>query len=322
MYYIDHELQLKETQKPIPKDNEVLIRICAFGINRPDIYQRKGQYPAPKDASPILGLEVAGIVEHAPSSSSFKKGDAVMALTHGGGYAEYVCVDTRHCLPKPQSLSFAEAAALPETLFTVWANLYVDNHLPKGAIVLIHAGSSGIGSIAIQIAKYWQCKVITTCAGNKIDFCQQLGADLVINRETQDFVAITKKAFGGADYILDMLGGGYMERNIATLKPKGRLININYMLGANIELNFMPIMLKRLIITASTLRSRSTEEKAEIAQSIQKYLMQAIEAREIIPIIDKYFKASDIENAHQYMESNQHKGKIVAIWPEYLTKVE
>ena len=317
-------LLVGETSSPTPKANEIKIRIIAAGVNRPDIVQRQGLYPAPEGASPILGLEVAGLVESIGEDvnpEQWKPGDRVCALTNGGGYAEFVTVPHGQCLPIPDGLNFAQAAALPETFFTVWSNLFDRGGLQSGDNVLIHGGSSGIGTTAIQLARCFGARVFTTTSSNeKCEACIKLGADLAINYQQQDFVDAVKEATDGkgADIILDIVGGEYIQKNIKAAAKDGRIINIAFLHGSKVEVNFMPVMLKRLQLTGSTLRSQSETAKAAIAQKLQKQVWPILERGEMKPLIDSTYPLHKVKQAHQYMESNQHIGKIVLIVDDHI----
>lgn len=300
---------------PTPSDYEVLIKIEAAGINRPDIMQRKGLYPPPMGASHILGLECAGTVEEIGKNvSSWKVGDKVCALLNGGGYAEHATAHEGCCLPVPNLLSFEEAAALPETFFTVWSNIIDRANLKSGETFLVHGGTSGIGTAAIQIAKAYGAKVITTSGSDeKCDFCRDLGASLAINYKTQDFLKKTLEFTDGkgADVILDIVAGDYMAKNIKALNEDGRLVIIAVQSGPKVELNVLPIMLKRLTVTGSTLRARDNKFKSDIAIALKKNIWPLIEKGKIKPVLDKIFSIDEVQNAHNYLEAGNHIGKVV-----------
>lgn len=302
---------------PVPhcNDDEVLIRVMAAGVNRPDVLQRRGLYPPPKGASPLLGLEVAGeVVACGAGVTQWKDGDLVCALCNGGGYAEYVNVPAGQCLPVPSGLSPLEAASLPETFFTVWSNVVDRGQLKAGESLLVHGGSSGIGITAIQLASALGAKVFTTAGSReKCDACLELGADHAINYREQDFVTEieTLTAGAGVDVILDMVGGDYIEKNIRCAANDGRIINIAYLRGPRAEVNFMPIMLKRLTLTGSTLRPQSLEYKTSIANALKQQVWPLIESGTIKPVIDSQFTLQQAGAAHQRMESSQHIGKIM-----------
>jgi putative PIG3 family NAD(P)H quinone oxidoreductase len=308
-------LVITEGKVPEISPDEVLIQVVAAGINRPDIIQRSGNYPAPKDASPILGLEVAGEITAIGSNvSTLKVGDQVCALTNGGGYAEFVAVPEAQCLPVPIGLTMVEAAALPETAFTVWSNVFDRAALKAGESFLIHGGSSGIGTTAIQFAKVMGASVFTTAGStDKCNTCRELGADIAINYHETDFLEALKEATNkkGVDVILDMVGGDYIQKNLKLAALEGRIINIAYLQGPVAKVNFLPIMLKRLTVSGSTLRPQSPEVKAKIAQQLLKHIWPFYADQTIKPVIAKVFPFDKVSDAHRLMESNQHIGKIV-----------
>lgn len=308
-------LQVTERPDPATGEGEVLVRVKAAGINRPDVVQRKGLYPPPPGASDIPGLEIAGVVEQTGAGvTSLQSGDAVCALVPGGGYAELCTAPVQTCLPVPDGLSFVEAAALPETYFTVWSNLFDRAGLASGETVLVHGGSSGIGSTAIQLAKAFGARVITTAGSDeKLDFCQSLGADLTINYRTQDFEKQTMDFTGGSgvDVVLDMVGGEYVAKNIGCLAPDGRHVSIAFLAGPKVELNMLPVMLKRLTLTGSTLRPRDNEFKGRIAASLQSQVWPLIEKGAVRPVIDTVLPLEKAAEGHRLMESSGHMGKIV-----------
>jgi putative PIG3 family NAD(P)H quinone oxidoreductase len=277
--------------------------------------QRSGSYPPPPGASPIVGLEVAGRISAiAPDVKQWKVGDVVCALTPGGGYAEYCAVPAPHCLPIPKGLSVKEAAALPENFFTVWTNVFDRGRLQAGETILIHGGSSGIGLTAIQLAKTFGATVYTT-VGNKekVDFCRKIGADAAINYREQDFVAevaqLTDKK--GVELILDMVGGPYIEKNLKSLALEGRLVQIAFLQPSKVELDCLPIMIKRLTVTGSTLRPRTVAQKAAIAQDLLKKVWPLLESGKVKPVIHDTFPLKDAKLAHELMESSKHIGKIM-----------
>ncbi|MGI4021090.1 MAG: NAD(P)H-quinone oxidoreductase [Janthinobacterium lividum] len=305
-------LQIQEQGKPQPKPNEVLIAVKAAGVNRPDVFQRKGSYPPPPDAPrDIPGLEVAGIVAELGSEvTQWKIGDEVCALLGGGGYAKFAVVDARHCLPVPAGWSFAEAASLPETVFTVWQNVFQRGSLKSGETFLVHGGSSGIGITAIQLAKAFGAEVYATAGSDdKCKACENLGAKRSINYKKEDFDEVLKDI--GVDVILDMIGGDYIPKNIKILKPDGRLVYINAMKGGKVEIDVSVIMQKRLTLTGSTLRNRDAVFKAQLSAAILENVWPVLEAGKFKPIIYKTFKLEDAAAAHQLMESSKHIGKIV-----------
>lgn len=300
---------------PACADDEVLIRVHAAGVNRPDVLQRMGLYPPPPDASPLLGLEVAGeVVARGSAVSQWQPGDRVCALTNGGGYASYATAPAGQCLPIPAGLSMVEAASLPETLFTVWSNIIERARFRAGESLLVHGGSSGIGVTAIQLAKALGATVFTTAGSDqKCEACVALGADLAINYRHEDFVAVIRShtADRGVDIILDMVGGDYIQRNISVAALEGRIVNIAYLDGPKATVNFMPVMLKRLTLTGSTLRPQSKACKAAIAVALREKAWPLIEAGQFRPVVCKTFPLAAVADAHQLMESNQHIGKIV-----------
>ncbi|OPL12877.1 MAG: NAD(P)H-quinone oxidoreductase [delta proteobacterium MLS_D] len=322
MRYIDMEkpggpevLVPREVERPVPGPGEVLIRVIAAGVNRPDILQRQGHYPPPPGASPILGLEVAGYVEATGSGRRrWHSGDPVCALTNGGGYAEYVVVPETQCLTVPGRLSMEEAAALPETCFTVWSNVFDRGHLKEGESFLVHGGAGGIGTMAIQAARVFGARVFATAGGDeKCRACERLGAEIAVNYRKEDFVDLLRDATGGkgVDVILDMVGGDYIQRNIRLASMDGRIVSIAFLRGSRAEVDFMRVMMKRLTLTGSTLRSRSSAEKARIARLLSRHLWPRVEAGEIRPVMAARFPLAAAADAHRLMESGGHIGKIV-----------
>jgi len=308
---------LKPGKRPMPAigAEEVLIKVAAAGINRPDVLQRSGNYTPPPGASDLPGLEVAGIVVAIGSGvQDWKIGDPVMALVSGGGYAEYCAAPAPQCLAVPKGFSLIEAAAVPETFFTVWTNVFDRGRLKAGETFLIHGGSSGIGTTAIQLAHQFGAKVITTVGGaDKAEACRKLGADLVINYRELDFVEAVMKSTDkkGADLILDMVGGDYINRNLACLAVDGRLVQIAFLQGAKAEINLSHVMMKRQTITGSTLRPRSVAQKGEIAAALKNHVLPLFEAGKAKPVIFKTLKLTEAAEAHRLMESSAHIGKIV-----------
>lgn len=308
---------LELAQRPIPEPaaHQVLIKVAAAGVNRPDIMQRKGLYPPPVGASDILGLEVAGTVVVLGSAvTNLNIGDTVCALVTGGGYVEYCLATATLCLPIPDGLTFVQAAALPETFFTVWSNVFDRAQLLQGETLLVHGGSSGIGTTAIQLATAFGAKVIVTAGSQeKCARCLELGASVAINYREHDFVeavlhATEKK---GVNVILDMMGGDYLPRNLECLAFDGRLVQIALQNGVKAHINLLPILLKRLTLTGSTLRARDDEFKARIAQQLYKNVWPLLATGQIKPIIHTTFSLADAANAHALMESSQHIGKII-----------
>lgn len=309
---------LKPTERPTPQcqPNEVLIKVMAAGINRPDVFQRKGRYPPPAGAPvDIPGLEVAGIItEIGKNVTRWKAGDKVCALVVGGGYAEYCTAPEGQCLPIPENLNYTEAASLPETFFTVWSNVFDRAKLQPGETLLVHGGSSGIGVAAIQMAKALGSTVYVTAGSDeKCQFCEQLGADKAINYKTSDFKEEIKKLTDGkgVNVILDIIGCSYMPGNIDSLAIEGRLVMINAMQGREVQLDLGKVMAKRLIITGSMLRSREITFKAAIAQNLEQKIWPLISAGKIKPIVYKTFSTEEAAEAHKLMESSTHTGKIV-----------
>jgi putative PIG3 family NAD(P)H quinone oxidoreductase len=303
--------------RPVPPlgPAEVLVRVAAAGVNRPDVMQRMGLYPPPKGASDIPGLEIAGeIVAVASDVKRWRVGDKVTALVAGGGYAEYCPVAESNALPVPERLGMVEAAAIPETFFTVWHNVFERGALKAGETLLVHGGSSGIGTTAIQLAKAFGARVITTAGSpEKCEACRKLGADVAINYRAEDFVAVTKEQTGGkgAELILDMVGGDYIERNYEAAAVEGRVVQIAFQGSAKATVNFMRVMLKRLTHTGSTLRARSVADKAAIARAIEDKVWPLIAAGRVKPVIYQTFPLTEAAAAHALMESSQHIGKIV-----------
>ena len=300
---------------PAIADDEVLIAVAAAGVNRPDVIQRMGLYPAPPGASDLPGLEVAGTIAEAGSAvESFKKGDKVCALVNGGGYAEYVNVPAGQCLPIPDQLSFVEAASLPETFFTVWSNVFERAALAAGETFLVHGGSSGIGVSAIQMAVAQGATVFATAgSAEKCAACEKLGAAFAVNYKTDDFVEEIKEftAGRGVDVILDMVGGDYIQKNIRLAAVDGRIANINFQNGFEASVNFASVLTKRLTLSASTLRPRSTDYKASVASALKAHIWPKIAAGNIVPVISQVFPLVEASAAHALMESSAHIGKII-----------
>lgn len=309
------KLEVREKDIPIPGRNEILIKVRAAGINRPDVAQRMGKYPPPEGAPPdIPGLEVSGIVHQLGEGvKNWEVGDHVCALVAGGGYAEYVVAPDEQCLTLPEGVALEEAAALPETFFTVWNNVFDIGKFKSGETLLVHGGSSGIGVAAIQMIKAHGGKVwITAGTDEKCDFCRGLGADLAINYKKQDFEEVIKNAFegGGADIILDMVGGEYTEKNIRILKNKGRLVMINAMLGRMGKIDLLRVMTQQLVITGSTLRPQSIAYKGRIAKKLMSEVWPLF-PDDIKPVVFKAFPFEEASKAHELMESSKHIGKIL-----------
>ena len=303
---------LQETTRdtPKPEAGEVVIKVAYAGVNRPDALQRAGAYDPPPGASDLPGLECAGEVVAAGEGAGLSIGDRVCALLPGGGYAEYVCTPAAHCLPIPKGLSLKEAAALPETYFTVWTNVFDRGRLQGGEVFLIHGGSSGIGTTAIQLATEFGARVFATAGtAEKCKACEDLGAERAINYRDEDFVAVMKDA-GGADLVLDMVGGDYIAKNIKLLKMDGRLVMIAFLGGPKAELNFAPVMVKRLTVTGSTLRPQSDNAKAAIAMALRDHVWPLLDAGRVRPVMDEEFDLADAARAHARMEASDHIGKI------------
>jgi NADPH:quinone reductase len=309
--------QLRLTTRPMPEpgDGEVLIRVAAAGVNRPDVAQRQGHYPPPPGASDLPGLEVAGTVTTlGPNVTGISVGDEVTALLSGGGYAEYATAAAPLCLPIPAGLSMTEAAALPETYFTVWTNLFERGGCKTGDNVLIHGGTSGIGTTAIQLAAAFGARVFATAGTHaKARFCESLGAARGIDYRTEDFVEIVKSATDGkgADLILDMVAGTYVQRNIEAAAVEGRIVVIAVLGGARAEIMMNKIMVKRLTLTGSTLRPRTIAQKAAVAEGVRRNVWPLLAARRVRPIIHATFPLAEAAEAHRLMETSNHIGKIM-----------
>ncbi|MBI1384018.1 MAG: zinc-binding dehydrogenase [Rhizobiales bacterium] len=306
-------LRLAERPLPAVGRNEVLIRVIAAGVNRPDVLQRRGLYPAPPGHSDLPGLEVAGeIVAVGEAVSRWSRGARVVALTNGGGYAEYCAVDAGAVLPMPAGLSALEAALLPETVFTVWHNVFERGALQPGGWLLVHGGSSGIGTTAIQMAVGLGAKVIATAgSAEKCAACTRLGAVRAVNYREEDFVAVVKELTGqGVDVVLDMVGGDYVARNIRATANDGRIVQIAFLEGSKVTIDLMPVMLKRLTLTGSTLRARTAEVKAGIAHMVERRVWPMVAEGRLTPLVDSQFALADAAKAHARMEGGAHIGKI------------
>jgi len=305
-------LQPTTRPRPTPRAGEVVIRLAYAGVNRPDALQRAGLYAPPPTASDLPGLEGAGeIVALGAGVSGWALGDQVCALLPGGGYADYVATPAAHCLPVPHGLSLKQAACLPETFFTVWSNVFQRGGLRAGERFLVHGGSSGIGTTAIQLAHTFGARVFTTAgSAEKCRVCEELGAERAINYHDEDFTEVLS-AEGGADLILDMVGGDYLPRNVKALADDGRLVQIAFLQGPKIELNFSQVMMRRLTITGSTLRPQSDLAKARIAEALRAHVWPLLEAGRIAPVMDSEFPLTEAAAAHARMESSGHIGKIV-----------
>ncbi len=305
-------LTLADVPTPEPAHGQVRIKVAYAGVNRPDALQRAGLYNPPKGASPLPGLEASGTISAVGAGvTDWVIGDQVCALLPGGGYAQEVVAPAAHCLPIPNGLSLKQAACLPETFFTVWSNVFMRGGLKAGERFLVHGGSSGIGTTAIQLASAFGARVFTTAgADEKCTACLALGAEIAVNYRNEDFVEMMK-AHGGAHLILDMVGGDYLPRNVRALADDGRLVQIAFLQGPKIELNFAQMMMRRLTITGSTLRPQSDLAKAEIAQQLRRHVWPLLEAGKVTPVMDQEFLLADAAAAHSRMESSAHIGKIV-----------
>ena len=310
-----HHLSIAVGPVPTPKAGEVLIRVHSAGINRADLLQRQGLYPPPQDASPIMGLEVAGtVLAIGPNAGTLQVGDRVCALTHGGGYAEYAVAPIGQCMPIPTGFSKGEAAALPEALLTIWHNLYQRAGLQVGEKVLIHGGASGMGSMGVMICSSLGAEVYTTAGSDeKCRALEARGATRAINYKTEDFeTVLTELGLNNRiDVILDMIGGAYIQKNINLAAPEGRIVNIAYMNGFKAEVNFAPLLMKRLTMTGSTLRAQTFAQKAVMVEQIMARVFPLLESGEIKPLIDSIYPLEQVEQAHGHMQSGQHMGKIV-----------
>jgi putative PIG3 family NAD(P)H quinone oxidoreductase len=308
-------LSIGQTQVPRPRRGEVLIRVAYAGLNRPDCLQRAGGYPPPPDASPIIGLEVAGtVVALGDGVEEWRAGDSVCALTPGGGYAEYCTTPAANCLPVPHGLSLLEAASLPENYFTVWHNVFERGALREGETLLVHGGSSGIGLTAIQLAKAFGANVITTVgSADKAAYCRGMGADHALNYREQDFEVEVAKitAKRGVDVVLDMVGGDYIEKNLKCLALEGRLVFIGFQRGSRAEVDWRFIMIKRQTITGSTMRASPNERKARIAKALRERVWPLFEEGRLKPVVYRVFPLEEAAAAHALMESSQHIGKIM-----------
>jgi putative PIG3 family NAD(P)H quinone oxidoreductase len=301
-------LHIAEGPVPVPGPGEVLIRVEAAGVNRPDLAQRAGKYPPPPGASPILGLEVAGAVTAAAQDSVWREGDRVCALVPGGGYAEYCLAPGVQCLAVPKGLSMQEAAGIPETFFTVWANVFQLGHLTAGERILIHGGTSGIGTTAIQLARAFGATAFATAGSDeKCRVCEQLGAERAINYKQLDFA----REFRDIDLVLDMVGGPYTPRNLQVLAPRGRLVQIAVQQGAEATVNLARIMQKRLAVTGSTMRPRPIAEKGAIASELREHVWPLLESGSVKVLVDRVFPLAEAAAAHRYLESGVHIGKVI-----------
>lgn len=305
-------LRLTDRPSPQPGHGQVVLKVAYAGVNRPDALQRAGAYDPPPGASDLPGLEASGeVAAIGPGVSEYKVGDKVCGLLPGGGYAEYVATPAAHCLPVPAGMGMKEAACLPETFFTVWTNVFMRGGLKAGERILIHGGSSGIGTTAIQLANAFGARVFVTAGSEeKCQACRDLGAEVAINYRQEDFVAIMRGE-GGANLVLDMVGGDYIPRNVKAMAMEGRMVHIAFLKAPKAKLNFAQIMVRRLTITGSTLRPQSDLAKARIAQDLREAVWPLLEAGRVAPVMDSEFPLEDAADAHARMESSEHIGKIV-----------
>jgi len=305
---------LQPTERPLPKveSGDVLVKVAATGVNGPDIWQRKGLYPPPAGATDLLGLEISGeVVARGDKAGRWKVGDRICALTNGGGYAQYCAVDARHCLPIPGGVSLRDAGGLPETFFTVWSNIFMGAGLAAGETLLVHGGAGGIGTTAIQLAKAFGAKVIATDSPEeRCAICRDLGADRVIDYRREDFVEIVRSE-GGANVILDIVGGPNIERNFKAASHDARIVQLAFPQGSKVEINLMPVMLKRLTYTGSTLRTRPPAFKAKVAEALETRVWPHIASGKIRTVTGRTFPLAEAAKAHALMESSQHTGKIL-----------
>lgn len=311
----DRSLSIEQEPIPAPSADEVLIKVCAAGLNRADLLQRKGLYPPPADASPIMGLEVAGeVLAVGADVKNWQAGDKICALTHGGGYADYTVAPVSQCLPIPAGFSMAEAAALPEALLTVWHNIFQRAALQAGEKVLIHGGASGIGTLGIAICNALGGEVYTTAGSDeKCQALQKLGATRAINYKTEDFEQVITE-LGLKDkinVILDMAGGDFIQKNINIAAPEGRIVYIAFIRGFSAEVNFAPLLMKRLTLTGSTLRAQTFAQKAVMVEEILEHVYPHLKSGAVRPIVDRVFPLQEVEQAHAHMQSGQHMGKII-----------
>lgn len=317
-------LQLSQRPLPAPEVGQVLIRVAAAGINRPDVFQRQGGYPPPPGASDLPGLEVSGTVAGLGEGvEQWRIGDRVCALLSGGGYAEYALAEAGLCLPVPRNFSDIQAAALPETFFTVWHNLFERAALQPNEVLLVHGGASGIGTVAIQLGKAFGARVFTTAGtAEKCLACEQLGAEKAFNYRHEDFVAGVKSACKGADVILDMVGGDYIGKNIRALAFQGRMVSIAFLRGSKVEVDLMPVMLKQLVITGSTLRSQPLTNKARIARGLHDKVWPLLNSGAVMPVIHSTLPLAEAAAGHRLMETNTHIGKIVLVTNVLVTNID
>lgn len=306
-------LKAGERATPRAGAGEVLVKVAFAGVNGPDLMQRRGLYPAPKGASDLLGLEISGeVVAVGDGVTRWSLGDRLCALTNGGGYAEYCAVGAEHCLAIPAGLDLAAAASLPESFFTIWSNIFMTAGLSAGETFLVHGGAGGLGTTAIQLGKAFGATVVATeSPSDRCAFCKSLGADRVIDYNEEDFVEVVRETFGGADVILDIVGGPYIARNIKAAKPDARIVQLAFALGADVQINLMPVMLKRLHYTGSTLRSRPDAYKARVARELEEKVWPLFGAGKLKPVVNATLPLAEAAEAHRLMESAGHKGKII-----------
>lgn len=306
---------LQPCARPTPQagPGEVLVKVAFAGVNGPDLMQRRGLYPAPKGASDLLGLEISGeVVAVGRGVSRWSVGDRLCALTNGGGYAEYCTVDAGHCLAIPDGLDLPGAASLPETYFTIWSNIFMTAGLSADEVFLVHGGAGGLGTTAIQLGKAFGATVVATeSPDDRRAFCESLGANRAIDYAQEDFVEVVRETFGGADVILDIVGGPYIARNIKAAKPDARIVQLAFALGADVQINLMPVMLKRLHYTGSTLRSRTDAYKARVARELEEKVWPLFGAGKLKPVVNTTLPLADAAEAHRLMEGAGHKGKII-----------
>jgi putative PIG3 family NAD(P)H quinone oxidoreductase len=298
---------------PVPGQGQVLVKVAYAGVNGPDIMQRKGLYPPPEGASPLLGLEIAGeVVSTGPGTRRWRVGDLVCALTNGGGYAQYCAVLEDHCLPIPAGLGLAQAASLPEAYFTVWSNVFMTAHLAAGETFLVHGGAGGLGTTAIQLGKAFGAKVVATDSpAARVEQCARLGADRTVDYQAEDFVEVVRREFGGANVILDIVGGPYVARNIKASRHDARIVQLAFALGSKVEIDLMPVMLKRLHYTGSTLRSRPDGFKTEVARELEARVWPLFGEGRLTTVVGRTLPLAEAAEAHRLMERAGHWGKIV-----------
>lgn len=306
-------LHLAQRPLPVPQPREVLVKVAYAGVNGPDLMQRRGLYPAPEGASDLLGLEVAGeVVAVGDQARLWQVGDRICGLTQGGGYAGYCTILEDHCLPVPKGLQLADAASLPEAYFTVWSNIFMKAGLAAGEVFLVHGAAGGLGTVAIQLGKAFGAPVVATDhPESRLVTCKALGADRVIDYQQEDYVEVVRSEFGGADVILDIVGGPYVQRNMKAARHDGRIVQLAFALGARMQVDLMPVMLKRLTYTGSTLRTRSDAFKAEVARQLKAQVWPLFERGRLQSVVNTVLPLAEAAQAHRLMESAGHCGKIV-----------